>query len=77
MQTKAEAITAWTQREMLETASRGIGKVVLHDIRGATLLSIDEITAMTGALIAFGLRATLPGEEPPKTLIYTMDGEPK
>ena len=61
----------WTQREMLALASRGIGKVARHDERGATLLSIDEIMAMTGTLIAMGLIATLPGEATPATLIYT------
>lgn len=56
---------------MLEAASRAIGKVARDDVRGATMLSIDEIMAMTGTLIGLGLIATLPGEAPPATLIYT------
>lgn len=64
-------VTNWTQREMLELASRGIGRVARDDERGASLLSLDEIMAMTGTLIGLGLIATLPGEAPPATLIYT------
>jgi hypothetical protein len=63
--------TQWSQREMLEVASRGLGKVVRDDVRGMTMLSIDEIAAMTGTLIGMGLIATLPGEATPETLIYT------
>lgn len=68
-------ITPWTTREMLEQASRGVGKVCRDDVRGATMLSIDEIMAMTGMLIAFGLIATLPGDKPRDTLIYTPGKE--
>jgi hypothetical protein len=69
-------VVPWTNREMFEIASRGLGKVALHDVRGMTLLSIDEITAMTGVLIAFGLVATLPGETCPADLIVqTMKGD--
>lgn len=65
----APPAAAWTPREMLELASRGIGKVVRDDIRGITTLSVDEIAAMAGTLIALGLVATLPGETPPETLL--------
>jgi hypothetical protein len=71
----APVAAPWTQREMLEVASRGIGKVVRDDVRAATLLSIDEIMAMTGTLIGLGLIATLPGEATPETLIYTPKKE--
>lgn len=63
-------VVAWTNREMFEIASKGLGKVLRDDVRGMTLLSIDEIAAMSGVLIAFGLVATLPGEACPADLIY-------
>lgn len=72
---KPAEIAQWTNREMLELASRGLGKVVRDDIRGATLLSVDEIMAMSGVLIAMGLRATLPGDQPPAEIIIQMEGE--
>ena len=75
MATKAAEILPWTNREMLELASRGLGKVVRDDIRGATLLSVDEIMAMSGVLIAMGLRATPPGDTPAAELIIHLKGE--
>jgi hypothetical protein len=72
----APEVIAWTQREMLTIASRAIGKVARGNERAATLLSIDEIMAMTGTLIGLGLIATLPGEAPPETLIYTPERRP-
>lgn len=68
-------VTAWTEREMLETASRAVGRVVRDDVRGMTGLSIDEIAAMAMTLIALGLIATPPGETPPATLL--MFSQPK
>jgi len=63
-------VQPWTEREMLEVASKAVGKVCRDDVRGMTLLSIDEIAAMTGTLLAFGLIATPPGETPPADLIF-------
>jgi hypothetical protein len=60
-----------TQREMLEQASCALGRVIRHDLRGMTMLSIDDIAAMAGTLIALGLIATPPGETPPAQLIFT------
>ena len=68
-------IQRWTEREMLETASRAAGRVCRDDVRGITMLSIDEIAAMTGTLLAFGLIATPPGETPPEQLIFTATKE--
>ena len=64
-----------TQREMLELASRAVGRVCRDDIRGITTLSIDDIAAMTGTLLALGLIATPPGEDPPGQLIFTARKE--
>jgi hypothetical protein len=68
-------VTRWTEREMLEQASRAVGRVCRDDIRGITTLSIDDIAAMTGTLLAFGLIATPPGEAAPADLIFTARKE--
>lgn len=68
-------VQRWTEREMLELASRAVGRVCRDDIRGITNLSIDDIAAMTGTLLAFGLIATPPGETPPADLIINTQKE--
>lgn len=68
-------VTAWTEREMLETASRAVGRVIRDDVRGMTGLSIDEIAAMAMTLIALGLIATPPGKSSPANLL--MFSQPK
>jgi|GEM_PF-1145426 len=68
-------VRPFTEREMLEVASRAVGKVCRDDVRAITLLSVDEIAAMTGTLLAFGLIATPPGEDPPARLIFTVREE--
>jgi hypothetical protein len=67
----------WTEREMLEQASRAVGRVCRDDVRGITTLSVDDIAAMAGTLLAFGLIATPPGEAPPAQLIFTVKEEAK
>jgi hypothetical protein len=62
-------VTNWTPNQMLEVAARAVGKVVRDDMRGITTLSVDEVAAMTGALLGFGLVAVLPGHPTPDTLI--------
>lgn len=62
-------MTRLTQVQMLETASRALGKVDLWGLRGITLLSIDQIEAMACLLVAFGLVATPPGANTPEILI--------
>ena len=64
-----------TQRQMMEQASRALGRVICQDLRGITMLSVDDIAAMAGTLIALGLIATPPGETPPETLIFTAQKE--
>lgn len=66
--------TRWTVGEMLTLASRGLGKVDAHGRRGATLVSLDEIEAMAGALALFGLAATPPGSPSPEPLIVPTRG---
>ena len=70
----------WTEREMLEQASRAVGRVCRDDVRGITTLSIDDVAAMTGTLLAFGLIPTPPGATSPAELIFntrkeTTDGK--
>jgi hypothetical protein len=67
--------TPWTQRQMMEVASRALGRVLTEDLRGITKLSVDDIAAMAGALIGLGLIATPPGEEPPANLMFTPKKE--
>lgn len=66
------AAAPWSRREMLEQASRAVGRVLRDEVRGMTCLSIDDIAAMTGTLLAFGLIPTLPGETPPVHLFPTQ-----
>lgn len=68
-------VQTWTPREMLEQASRAVGRVCRDDVRGITTLSVDDIAAMTGTLLAFGLIATPPGEAPPAELILNTRKE--
>lgn len=69
-------VTNWTQRQMLEIASRALGRVLAEDLRGITRLSVDEIAAMAGALIVLGLIATPPGEVCPNALVCNSQEEP-
>ncbi|MFN3575398.1 MAG: hypothetical protein ACK4TJ_00200 [Tabrizicola sp.] len=66
----------FTEREMLEAASQAVGRVCRDDVRGVTMLSIDDIVAMAGTLLAMGLVPTPPGKAPPETLISTAAKEP-
>lgn len=45
----------WTQDEMMQIAQQALGKIISQDMRAITGVSVDEITAMAGALIALGL----------------------
>ncbi len=73
-----DLVRPWAQDEMLAVASRAVGKVVRDDMRALTGLSVDEIAAMAGALVALGLIVTLPGETVPArlTLFPTQTGGP-
>lgn len=64
-----------TQREMMEQASRALGRVIRDDLRGITTLSTDDIAAMAGTLIALGLIATPPGKAAPRQLVFTTKKE--
>jgi hypothetical protein len=67
--------TPWTQRQMIEVASRAVGRVLAEDLRGITKLSVDEIAAMALTLAVFGLIPTPPGQDCPANLIFTPKKE--
>ena len=63
-----EAERNWTMREVAEHASRAIGKIDTYGVRGVTLVSVEEISAMAVLLVTLGLAATAPGANPPDVL---------
>ena len=65
----------WSTEEMYELAARGAGKVDMFGLRGATLVSMEEIAAMAGALAAFGLKPILPGSYPAPNHTTRTEGE--
>ena len=67
----------WTQRQMLEHAARAIGKVDLHGLRGASLVSMDEIIAMATTLASFGLVPIFPGDPVPEALVAWWADPPR
>ncbi|OJY33170.1 MAG: hypothetical protein BGP11_05460 [Rhodobacterales bacterium 65-51] len=61
---------AATDRDVLITAGRALGRIDLYGPRGLTLLSLDEIEAMALALVILGLVAIPPHQiTPPERLI--------
>lgn len=64
-----------TMREMMEQASRAVGRILRDDLRGITMVSVDDIAAMAITLIALGLVATPPGEDAPGDLIFNLRKE--
>ena len=59
-------IERWSEPEMLRLAARGVLKVDLMGVRGATLVTCDELAAMAAVLAMSG---ALPDELlTPKTL---------
>lgn len=56
---------AISQGDMLERASRALGKVDLHGRRGVTMLSVDETEALALLVATFGLIPTAPGAPTP------------
>ena len=64
-------------RRMLELAALGVGKIDRDGVRGATRVSVDEITAMAGALVSLGLIPVAPDATTfPETLLITLIEEP-
>ena len=72
----------WIMADMLAHAARGAGKVDLAGGRGATLVTLDEVEAMAGALVMLGLVPALPGRPMPATLLVpplniNSEGDPE
>ena len=64
----------WTEAQMIETAARGLGKVDALGVRGITLCSVDEISAMAMLLALLGLPAIPPGAPVPDAFTETFKG---
>lgn len=56
-------ITRLTESQMLRRAATGLGKVDAYGLRGASLISLDEIEAMAALLAICGLTPIAPGPE--------------
>lgn len=65
----------WALEEMRELAGRGVGRVDRDGLRGATLVTMEEIAAMAAMLAVFGVKAIYPGTYPPPDLIPHTEGE--
>jgi len=65
----------WTMEEMMGLAARAVGKVDIFGLRGASLVSLDEITAMAGALAVLGVKPIHPGTYPAANDTQSTEGE--
>lgn len=67
----AVEIIRMTEAQMLRRAATGLGKVDAYGLRGASLISLDEIEAMAALLAFCGLTPIAPGPEtrPATTII--------
>lgn len=64
-----------TEREMLEHASRALGRIDRDGDRGVTMVTKEEIWAMAMTLVHLGLVATPPGAAAPEVLLLTHHKE--
>lgn len=64
-----------TEREMLEHASRALGRIDRDGDRGVTMVTKEEIWAMALLLVRLGLVATQPGAVVPKVLVLGRDDD--
>lgn len=65
----------WSLEEMQDLAARGVGKVDQLGLRGATLVSMEEVAAMAGTLAALGLKPIPPGTYPAPNHTPKSEGE--
>lgn len=61
--------------ELTERAARGVGKVDRDGLRGATLVSADEVEAMALLLAILGVTPVYPGSYTPPNKIPHTEGE--
>ncbi len=64
-------------RDMLERASRALGKVDLHGRRGVTMLSLDETEALALVAASCGLIPTRPGDPLPAAFFIPSEKDTK
>ncbi len=57
-----------TEAEMLARAARALGKIDLWGVRGATMISLEELEAMACTLAALGVVPIYADRPAPKTL---------
>ena len=63
-----------TEAQILRRAATGLGKVDAYGLRGASLISMDEIEAMAALLALCGLIPIPPGPETrPQTTIIKKE----
>lgn len=60
--------------ELTERAARGVGKVDRDGLRGATLVSADEVEAMAILLAVLGVAPIYPGSYPAPNIIPHTEG---
>lgn len=65
----------FTIPEMMLLAARGLGRIDRDGLRGATLVSVDEIAAMAMLLSILGLMPVHPGACAPETHTPSTEGE--
>ena len=68
---KPQLVKRLEQREMLELAALGVGRVDQQGHRGAVDVPVEQITAMAALLANFGLVPVPPGAEMPDKLIVS------
>lgn len=64
----------FTTPEMMELAARGLGRIDRQGLRGAALVSTEEITAMALLLALMGLRPVYPDAYAPASKIPYTEG---
>lgn len=68
-------MTRLTIPELTERAARGVGKVDRDGLRGASLVSADEVEAMAILRAVLGVKPIYPGTYVPPNLIPHTEGE--
>lgn len=68
-------IRPWTEAEMMTLAARGLGRVDRDGLRGASLVTLEEIAAMAGVLALCGLTPIEPGSYQPASHTSFTEGE--
>lgn len=65
-----------SERDMVIRAGRGLGKIDLWGLRGATMLTLEEVEAMALCLAALGLKPIGPKDPDPENANLPKVGPP-